>query len=814
MSASQQPVIFRFSNVAGNYRLNLQSPHTGEAGGDFTVPYDLATAQAIQQALTPGFDLEQAKDETRAALKPLGVLRQLPQTVGQSLALALLAAEEVRQGFDVALGVAESERRPLLVEMRFGGDCDEVAALPWEVLHVNGRFLVADSSIALSRYPEGPIPLVEPLTELPMRVLLVLAEPVDATPILPQEARRELLHGLRSLDEVGAVVVDELRPPTYDTLVEAVSNGQYHVLVFYGHGSHQADSGHLLFEDEYGGQNLIPAEALGRALRNTGVRLVLLGACQSASVSPGHPISLSPAHIWQGTAQSLVHAGIPLAIGMQTNMRVDAALAFMRQFALSLAAGKPVIEAVADGRKPLSNPRYGDAWFIPALYGRPRGDTRLYIRSQRDDLAPTALAALQAVMKAKRAEIDTLEQAIVGQGTLSHPVEIARLRATRSDFALARARLARQIPGGYAPVVSPLYGVPSNPVFVGRQTELIRISQALRGEQPVVIWGTGGLGKTALATEVAHRQSWRFPAGVLWLDCRGGPALDTLLETIGAFCGLDTRQTPPEEKGSAVRLALGGLDGRCLLVWDNAEGVWDDEEVRNFILSLPGNCQTLITTRFNPKQRMWRKIELKPLADEAMTILFGRLAEAADLKAGQQSDLDAISQIVHFLNGHPLALTLVVAVAEDEGLTYTWELLQEQTLDEVAAAFKISYERLTPVQKQLFTRLCVFATPFIREAVAALAEKPEDAKEWRGLVQRALVNFDGARYAYHALLRQYAYETLKEREDPRPVHWLAAGYLNVKLTDEGGTPEEALEEVDQWEKTQAWELFARRASAL
>jgi hypothetical protein len=43
----------------------------------------------------------------------------------------------------------------------------------------------------------------------------------------------------------------------------------------------------------------------------------------------------------------------------------------------------------------------------------------------------------------------------------------------------------------------------------------------------------------ALAIEVAHRQRWRFPGGVPWFDCQGGPAFDILIERIGAFCGIE-----------------------------------------------------------------------------------------------------------------------------------------------------------------------------------------------------------------------------------------------------------------------------------
>ena len=85
------------------------------------------------------------------------------------------------------------------------------------------------------------------------------------------------------------------------------------------------------------------------------------------------------------------------------------------------------------------------------------------------------------------------------------------------------------------------------------------------------------------------------------------------------------------------------------------------------------------------------------------------------------------------------------------------------------------------------------------------------------LQQRALLQWTGERCTFHALLRQFAYSRLQEREaDLQPIHRVAAAYLQGKLADQerGGTPEEALEEVDQWERAAAWETFARRAGAL
>jgi tetratricopeptide (TPR) repeat protein len=822
------------------YQVDLTGPQGQQYGGQFILPYDPPTWTTILRALEPDFTLDRADDDIRAALQPLGDLGRLPQTIGQALAEGLLADPDLLAGFNVALRQAEEARQPLPVTLHFGYDCDLLAALPWELLYHKDRFLVADTSIALTRCPASAAPPTPALADLPLRVLLVLSEPLDASPILPERAREQLVHGLRALDEQGAVIVDLLRPPAFDTLVEAVTNGGYHMLLFYGHGVYDARpgetgdgpaGGHLLFEDEFGGQALVKATELGAALRNTDVRLVLLGACQSAQLLPSSPgretggagVVDGPEtrpNVWRATAPALIQAGVPLAIGMQVSMRVDAAQAFIRQFALSLAAGKSVTASVADARKPLIRAAYGRQWFAPALYGSPADHGtggRLFDAATP---LPAATAGLRADLKTLRVQIADLEQTVGRAGAVHEPAEIAQLRAARRAFAGKRTELSRRTRpvGAYTQVTSPLYGVPSNPVFVGRSADLCRVAEALHGQHPVVVWGPGGIGKSALAIEVAHRQGWRFPAGVLWLDGRAAPPFDTLLNRIGAFCGLEGIEgIAPDRKETAVRQALSGLDGRCLLVWDNAETVWDNRAVRQFIRRrLPPNCQALLTTRVNPEQPMWPTVELTPLADPAMIDLFYRLAVPAGVKVGAQADLDAIPHVVDWLQGHPLALTLVVPLMAKRGIRRVWRELQQRPLQGIEAAFALSYRRLDELQQRLFARLSVFTIPFGWEAAPALLPDGTGLDQALDvLVQRALVTFDGARYHYHTLLRQYAYAELEKQGNPRPVHRLAAEYLQAKRTsDEGGTPEEALEEVDQWAQAEDWEQFARRASAL
>ena len=668
---------------------------------------------------------------------------------------------------------------------------------------------MADTSIALTRYPEGAIPPTRAMADLPMRVLLVLSEPAGASPIFPHLARQELLHGLRALDEAGAVIVDLLRPPTYEVLVEAVTNGGYHLLVFYGHGVYDEDAGGgcLLFEDEFGGPDLVPATELGAALRNTDVRHGPDGGLPVGADGGIGPVGRGrPGPAAGGRAAGGGHAGLdarrrgpglypavrPLAGGGQARCRgggPGAQAAGARGNTATPGSSRRCTAA----RRPARVLWAGYRLFDPALP------------------LPEETEDARAEMQARRTEIAALETAIGQIGMLARPAEIAGLREARAAFAQRPGGdLARRTPGGYAAVTSPLYGVPSNPVFVGRVPELREVSEELAGEQPVVIWGAGGIGKTALAIEVAHRQSWRFPGGVLWLDCRGGPAWDSLLDRIGGFCGIaGMEQVPPGEKETLVRRALAGLGERCLLVWDNAEDVWAVPEVRRLCgqpaAQLPGAAHH---ARGPPAGHV-AHLELRPLVDEAMRELFHRLAGAARVKVGGQADLDCIPQIISHLEGHPLALTLIVPLAKARGLLRTWRDLERRPPRGVEAAFELSYERLSWVQQRLFARLSVLTIPFEWEAAEALlpGEEPPampsmswSVAPWSPLMALATPTMP--------CCASTPTPSCRSTEDPRPVHRLAAEYLNAKLKGEGGTPEEALEEVDQWQQAEEWEQFA------
>jgi DNA-binding SARP family transcriptional activator/tetratricopeptide (TPR) repeat protein len=302
---------------------------------------------------------------------------------------------------------------------------------------------------------------------------------------------------------------------------------------------------------------------------------------------------------------------------------------------------------------------------------------------------------------------------------------------------------------------------------------------SMSGVMPiVVITGTAGVGKTALALRLAHLVANRFTGGQLYLDLRGfDPGLDPL-PTGGAIrLLLDGLRVPSgqipaglDAQAGLYRSMLAGR--RVLIVLDNAASA---SQVRP-LLPGGGRCLVIVTSRR----------ELAPLAAtegarilsldvltaiEAQELLSDRVGEAR-LAADPAATDELIAECARL----PIALSIVAARAESRPAFPVGVIAGElrdarRRLDgldggeasiDARAVFSWSYEQLPAPAAGMFRLLGLHPGPDITEAAAASLGGISRRQAGRVLRQLAadclLTERIPGRFAFHDLLRLYAAE--------------------------------------------------------
>jgi len=348
--------------------------------------------------------------------------------------------------------------------------------------------------------------------------------------------------------------------------------------------------------------------------------------------------------------------------------------------------------------------------------------------------------------------------------------EAERAELAAAGTADAATRVARQLPQDVAG-------------FTGRAVQL----RELDGASTVVVTGTAGVGKTALAVHWAHRAAAKFPDGQLFVDLRGfGPvgAPMTAADAVRGF--LDALDVPPERlpadeqaRAALYRSLLAGR--RMLVLLDNARDV---EQVRPLLPGEPG-CVVLVTSR-NQLTGLIATSGARPVVLDLMTADEARELLAVRLGHGRTAaEPEATDEIVRRCARLPLALAIAAARAATRGdlpLAALAEQLRDQrgrldvldtadTATDVRAVFSWSYAGLGAPAARLFRLLGLHQGPDLAAAAAAglagvtpgeVAPLLDELVRVHLLVERAR-----GRYTLHDLLRTYAAE-LATSTDPEP----------------------------------------------
>jgi DNA-binding SARP family transcriptional activator len=320
--------------------------------------------------------------------------------------------------------------------------------------------------------------------------------------------------------------------------------------------------------------------------------------------------------------------------------------------------------------------------------------------------------------------------------------------------------------------------------FAGRDTELLELdgllaeAAATAAAKVIVITGTAGVGKTALALHWAHGAAARFPDGQLHINLRGYHpsgvplASDEAIRVLLNGLGVSRAQIPdtPLAQAGLYRSLL--ADRRVLIVLDNAR---DPDQVRPL---LPGGSDSLVLVT--------SRSSLSGLIADvgACPVPLGLLAErdaeallAARLGAARTAaEPAAVRQIIRLCARLPLALAITAARAAAQPAlplsALAEELADEQdrldaldTGEQATSArpvFSWSYRQLTEPAARMFRLLGSHPGPDVSLAAAASlggAPRPQTRRMLTELASASLlIEHSPGRYVVHDLLHAYAAE--------------------------------------------------------
>jgi len=367
--------------------------------------------------------------------------------------------------------------------------------------------------------------------------------------------------------------------------------------------------------------------------------------------------------------------------------------------------------------------------------------------------------ALAAYRTARDVLVDELG---VEPGPELRALELAVLRqdpglmGVGTDRRTPAAREAEPGPAVPAASAASIHGGPSiDTSFVGREGELASVVGLLDTERLITISGVGGAGKTRFAIQAAAQALERFPGGAWFVDVTPVPDGERLGLAVAACLGI------AEQAGRRIpETIVEGLgEARRLLILDNCEHVVEACARVAAELLAGSPALSIIATSREPlrlsSEILWRLAPLdEPVPEgaasnaldqrsDAVRLLLDRAGRVRPGRAWTDSDLAAMDQICHRLDGLPLAIEMAAArlrVLEPQDvldrLDDRFRLLTDGGRTAIPrhrtlrATLDWSYELLDEADKAVLRRMSAFATAVPPAAIEAICGGPDiDAVE-------------------------------------------------------------------------------------
>ncbi len=327
--------------------------------------------------------------------------------------------------------------------------------------------------------------------------------------------------------------------------------------------------------------------------------------------------------------------------------------------------------------------------------------------------------------------------------------------------------------------------------FVGRSSEVLELKNLVVQEDTrlLTLLGTGGIGKTRLATQLARdilaEASVRSESytGVYFIPLETLQSQEEVIIAITTALGLgsQTQETPFKQLQDYLK------DRSYLLLLDNFEHLVKEASFVPELLRVCSGLKIVVTSRVRlnltgelvyPMGGLELPLETdtpEQARDRDAIKLFLDRAKTANLRFSLDETLEDVISICQLVSGLPLGIELAAAWVKlipvneiKEEIQSNFDFLESTQQDAISrhqslrAVFEHSWALLTKKEQEILKQLSVFRGGFKREAAREVAGA--SIPSLMSLTDKSLLRVNNYRFDMHPLILQYSFEKLAEDE--------------------------------------------------
>jgi uncharacterized protein YjbI with pentapeptide repeats len=759
----------------------------GTSGYKVRVLLSKAGQHGMDAALPRSFDKQQIQEQLNQ-LADRGLDTPGMIAFGRTLADMLLPADappnddSVRTLFARCRTLAGQDGG---VRLRLQFASPDLARLPWEYMYLDppgggnqmDGFLALDPRVAIVRHESlsADEPTLAPPSDTTMKVMAAMALAADMAQ-LDLTTERDLLERIFGAKGVTHQFIEQ---STIEDILENIADA--HVFHFSGHGMFEAKAfrpraftgtGQLALAD-----GRVDSEQLSLNMRGNSLRLAVLGACESGKRGGANVVNP-----WGSIAAMLIKTGIPAVIANQFKIADACAIAFSQAFYSGLFGGMSLERAVTAGRLAAYNAdKSGRDWGVPVLYLRAR-DGQLFNGLADEEARHTAGAAAETLIKQRIEIIQSDGGAVLKDVRAGGNVNVV---SNVSRDTVAQKFQAQNIFLGGEDKRDLTPNPPPPPrYYVNREDteqELRKLLLADDDKLPVVVlWGSEGIGKGALAAAVVNGlfNEKLFAGGVLWGNLSSHPVGELLRDFLGAlgprWSDNDTRH---DLKAARLWQVLdereelpGDENRRTLVVVDNVQDIDQLKQLappratRSRLLAISDGAFDLDSHEYHSCG------PVPPFQPEHTLRLFAAIFDQSFAEKYRDTLIE-IGEFYHHLPNRLSSAAQALLQSKLAPQTYLRQLEESEAQsgalgEALLQAQELVLQNLTPLQLDIFALSSIFGHGrWSINMLAAIALRPQQELQAAldVLTRRDLLAVTEGRYRLNVVFRELAQRHFAQR---------------------------------------------------